>query len=86
MTILTDQQGLELAQRLVSGEPFLHRRLVSTDLGEWAIAKLTQVEPGDQFTSTITFTTVGNCKCGSVVKHYYQFCPNCGAKLDWSGK
>ena len=34
------------------------------------------------------FTTdmnhVGYCKCGYLVNAEWKYCPNCGAKLDWS--
>lgn len=28
--------------------------------------------------------TCSECGCG--LKRYFRFCPNCGQKLDWSGK
>ena len=49
----------------------------------------TDMNVGDKETVIIEpFTTdmnhVGYCKCGYLVNAEWKYCPNCGAKLEWS--
>jgi len=56
---------------------------------EWNRRVATDMNVGDKETVIIEpFTTdmnhVGYCKCGYLVNAEWKYCPNCGAKLDWS--
>lgn len=36
------------------------------------------------YSNTITYNFDGECECGKCVGVLWDYCPHCGAKLDWS--
>lgn len=45
--------------------------------------KVVKVKRGN-YEDYMTYDNDGECECGKIVDAIWDFCPNCGARLDWN--